>query len=714
MGVTSSPESVPSLAASSHASTDGGDSLRMMEDELRSPASSAAATYKSSLSRNSSWRAILDDDEDEIQVQQEEDDIQLHDKVSTCSSGILSSETFDLSFDPNVFEAMDTDSLHSLASMKTLKSPSGRHWEDAGSADISPPDITDPETIVEDPEDVPVHRACHGALGISPRQLAEVFALFSKESKSKAKVSVEPTESQFHVEPAMAPPTRKLHADYPMSMEERQRYRRSGGGANQPKLTAELYWKPRAKSLEKECITLKEILSDDSNKILQLKGALDTLRNDKLRSLVDIKRYQDQLESTSKELDSVKKERDMLLEHDTEHRETIRILKHEVDILTREEKRHKPSKKKSSPPHRNSADKDLLEQLRLENQLFATQIVDYESELERLEKQVQCTTGKEQHDTREAMRAYELARSISQLERLNEQQAEEEEEMGADSAELEDHVLCLSQEPLSDEQYVETTLWSQEIDDIVVTASSMGEESILLGEGEGVDLIVGDEAVEEEDGIKSFTDGETSEAPKTADDRDTADQEMSLGNAFSGITNEFPQQIIGNVLGMFTVGGSTDDGNENSKDEIFVVHEAAPTSQPQADIAHCLQWKSPDELPTFVKVDRIVPIENVEDRNPPSSPSSSPGPLNDKTNLSSPSIRSVLKQHEKDRCGARDGTAIEVHHNSDASQSIEVQLTDSGKDKSRSGGVKTKCDENCDMWSALSGCPFASDDEHPN
>jgi hypothetical protein len=740
---TSSPESVPSLSALSQASTDGDDSPNKATTSENKADSSI--NQSSTLDTDaSSWHAMLDDDDD------------VGGKSSTCSSsGILSAESLDLNFEP--MEQEEEGSLHSLASMLTIKSPIGRMRRESLQADK--PDPASFERV--DAEDIPIDRACHGALGISPRQLADVFALFARESKSQ-QTSATPVspQSELQGEGSMSPPAPEPYHDYPLTMEERyshvratpvspqtawqgevpmpsptpipyqdhpltmeERYRyvRARGG-KQPSLTAELYWKPRAQSLERECETLKEILNDDSNKMLQLKGALNTLRTDKLRSLVELKSVKEHLESTRQELDTLKeeheltraeldsleREREMLLEHQTEYHETIRILKQEVDLLTGGEL--SATEKPSPPVRRNTAEENELVQLRLENQLFATQIVDYEAELVRLEQQVQSTTGKQQEDTREALRAMELAQRISHLEHLSRQQAAE---LGANPSDLKGTVQCLTQEPSPEEQNppnVEITLSNHEpVTAVVITAPTPGEDTASLGDEVGMKSTAANDCAMVEEVTGSVADGDIADASLDKQSTPSAGESTTetryFDSALGGVTSDFPQQILGTVLGMFGAVGSADEGKENAKHGVLVLQDASTTYASSDDI-HCLQWNSPGQLPTIVKVNRVALSENEEDLN--LTPAFNPSPLGDKTNVLSSSMHSFRKMLQGSR-GGRDDTAIDVIQNYDASQSIEVQLTGPDKGKPPSGSVQPTREDKCDFWHALSNCPFLSD-----
>lgn len=639
----SSPASVPSLAA---VSTDGDDSLLQMGEI---PANASSQSFSVAVEDQylvDSWHAIVDDDEDGIEM------------ASGCSSGILSQETLDMDFEVN--------SQHSLSSAKTLKSPSGIRTNDEDGIDSTMHNKMEFEHV--SPDDGPVRRACHGALNISPKQLAEVFAMFAADRKKstedkpttgaegqppQAEEPATPAPLEHSVVAATCPPR-----DNPFTLEERFK---SQSRTAHPKLTSEMYWKPRTKTLEKECETLKEILADDSSKILQLKSALETLRGDRLRSLVDIKSCQEKLEATQRELDTLTKEREVWLEDETEYRETIRILKNEVDVMTRDDKR------KKSPTKEMSTQKnfDELQQLRLENQLFASQIVDYEAELDRLvQQQVESPCLEMEAEDESKARVPPSSNIQADEKKLSHQS-------GQSNRSLREIFEQGAADLVANIPFVENVTPSMEEEGI----ESVGDSSSAPKEGSS---------------SNAAADGKNDGAPQD----EKVEGEANKRDCMENIATEFPHHILGNVLGMFTVGG-TDESQESDKDEVYVIHEAARPPPTEGDTVHCLQWRSPDELPTVVKLDNVVPPKNAEHQNPPSA--SSGRPLGDKTNVPTPSMRSLKQSQDKEN------TAIEVLQDG-ASQSIEVQLSPSDLGKKSGSSRKDKCD----VWNALH-CPFSSD-----
>ena len=112
----------------------------------------------------------------------------------------------------------------------------------------------------------------------------------------------------------------------------------------------------KIESLELECQTLKEIIQSDSSSILYLKSSLEDLRSS---SQPDKKLVQ--------EIEDLKKERAKMLEREKKHLEAMTKLEKEVERLS-DELAHDST--------------NVLEQMKLENELFAAQIVENEVELQ--------------------------------------------------------------------------------------------------------------------------------------------------------------------------------------------------------------------------------------------------------------------------------------------------------------------------------------------
>jgi len=281
-----SPESPPYLAALSHTSTDGDDSpddkhnttdtsdnnyidcsnspnIERATPRLQTSASEDydvedTTSWTTAMDAATSWSTLDNNGMAMLPAILDEDD---------CSSGILHSDMF----------VKENESVHSFASMETVKTPIGR-LSQADSITTVDPLKAKPVLTPEEAEDTQIDQTCHGALNINPKQLAGVFALF----KSETKMPEHSRQAQYPADPpgiatielagitpsAVQPSTEMM--DFPL----KRKGRPLSGYASNRKLTAELYWKPRAKTLEQECSTLKDIVAADSKKVLQLKTAL--------------------------------------------------------------------------------------------------------------------------------------------------------------------------------------------------------------------------------------------------------------------------------------------------------------------------------------------------------------------------------------------------------------------------------------------------------
>lgn len=195
--------------------------------------------------------------------------------------------------------------------------------------------------------EVPILPSCHGGLNLSPTELANIFAIFN-ESNQKWPPKAEQETS----------PCRKSS---PGSVAD------SGTDAVTT-VTSNIgpakSWERKVDSLERECVTLKEIIKADAVNMVGLKSQIKSLRTHKSATFPEVAKVKS-------ELAEVQREKELLLERDAQHVETIKILKDEVNTLS---KLHFDS---------NSKDKEIS-QLRLENQLFAAQIVENESEIQEM------------------------------------------------------------------------------------------------------------------------------------------------------------------------------------------------------------------------------------------------------------------------------------------------------------------------------------------
>lgn len=123
-------------------------------------------------------------------------------------------------------------------------------------------------------------------------------------------------------------------------------------------------WERKVDSLERECNTLKDIIKADSIVIIKLKGEIETLRSQQSSCI-------DENNNSQSAEQAWRHERKFLLERDKQRSGTIRILNEEISRLTKHN-------------YLCSAAKKEVDQLRLENELLASQIIENEVEIHRL------------------------------------------------------------------------------------------------------------------------------------------------------------------------------------------------------------------------------------------------------------------------------------------------------------------------------------------
>jgi hypothetical protein len=196
--------------------------------------------------------------------------------------------------------------------------------------------------------------SCNGALSLTPRQLAEIFMAFearhiwpAKTAPKEETAAKDQKETTAQVD-AMITPTSPIRQDG---------------------------WMPRAESLGKECAALKKIIQDDSFKLLNLKRAMEAQHELNSLKEMEIEDKQIELQIAEDRLEALKREKEESRERESELVETIRILKTEVDKLTRYK-----AMVECQPPSSEASlhDEAEYQDLSADLQLFSSQTVEQE------------------------------------------------------------------------------------------------------------------------------------------------------------------------------------------------------------------------------------------------------------------------------------------------------------------------------------------------
>lgn len=188
-------------------------------------------------------------------------------------------------------------------------------------------------------DDVMVEPSCHSGLNLSPTEVTKIFDIFDGSQKQRPPHQAYQAYSDANFRPPSSASETSTTVTSNMEF--------SAGRSTQ-----------REKSLEHECVALKEILRVDTGNILKLKSEQEKLRAVDSDHKIEIRLLK-------LELDAAKREKELQQERESQHLETIKILKDEVDNLTTVGSVW--SRKK-------------IEQMRLENELFASQIIENEVE----------------------------------------------------------------------------------------------------------------------------------------------------------------------------------------------------------------------------------------------------------------------------------------------------------------------------------------------
>lgn len=220
-------------------------------------------------------------------------------------------------------------------------------------------DVADPAfRSNEDPlhENIVIEPSCHGGLNLSPEQLGSVFGVLHG-----AVVSPPP--------PPPAPSAESPRSQTPTAISETSSASTTITSNTAPAKEESISEAQGAESLRKECARLKHTIECETAKKTKLKKSLEALAVATRTQMEDIKVLRE-------EVAMLKRERDLLREHESQHLETIGFLKTELDTVTQ-----KSVADDVSPE---------VEQLKIENDLFATQIIENEVELRTIQSEFGC------------------------------------------------------------------------------------------------------------------------------------------------------------------------------------------------------------------------------------------------------------------------------------------------------------------------------------
>jgi hypothetical protein len=444
---------------------------------------------------------------------------------------------------------------------------------------------------------------------------------------------------------------------------------------------------------------LKEILRVDSSKIVKLKTAIEMLEKKSLNYLTAVRILKRKLATASHDVSVLKREREMLLEHETEHLETIRILKQEVDMLTRED-RVQPLQKDHDEENKPSKDQEELRQLRLENQLFASQIVDYEAELN-------CVSFMEKEQEKLQQRVELMQRKLS--DRCNNSEDDQfydeacgssidesaqRENRGLSEETIERQSFCNPEQQKTPERHPIPEL-SLDQDEADAIKRSEERRKRLMEQ-----LLTTDASADCEE-TKQSENGSEVNGEGTQSDRHSSD-----------VSSQASMWVLrDHVLGMFTMNTTSEDGTQLEKREIYVVHDQEiPVDKETAENeVKFLQWQTPESLPSYVTKENIAMVAKKNLQVAQLSNNSACTPT--KMVVQEFSALEVEKQRQASDGQTAEGrdTMIDVLESGDASEAIEVQLSplrcyDDANKENDGGSRHYLCDDNCDAWSAVSDC----------
>jgi cell division protein FtsL len=201
--------------------------------------------------------------------------------------------------------------------------------------------------------------ACPTPLSIAPRQLAEIFAMFNNPEGDEEDAPTPSTKPTSYVAvPNQAYTTTTIMPKGPENTDSDAATEVTSNTFTPSTVVCH----PKIESLQRECETLKQIIGTDSAKMLQLQG--------------EIKRLMERLDQAATEKKQLQREiRGLQLEREASLRQQ-QIQEETIERLTVELER--------VPSDRTCAGASFdLEELKLANELLASQVIEAERELAR-------------------------------------------------------------------------------------------------------------------------------------------------------------------------------------------------------------------------------------------------------------------------------------------------------------------------------------------
>ncbi|GKY92741.1 hypothetical protein MPSEU_000244100 [Mayamaea pseudoterrestris] len=187
------------------------------------------------------------------------------------------------------------------------------------------------------PTEVPPESSCHGGLTLTPNQLTDLFNLFDDARREWPLIFRSAAETPLSATDESTCVAGNLSSEHaiPNELQTPQNHARPENG----------------------------VINVESMSAMKLQSEIAILRENTIRIMVEMKRIQGELETVSRE-------RELLKERESTHKEAIKALEQAL-----EEARASSSSTTSDVTHSE------LEQLRAENELFASQIIENEVEM---------------------------------------------------------------------------------------------------------------------------------------------------------------------------------------------------------------------------------------------------------------------------------------------------------------------------------------------